>query len=251
MTLELGGKSPAFILDDKNIEMYVKRLIWAKFLNAGQTCIAPDYVLIHKTLKKKFLELAVNEINKEQLSIKNGNYVQIINERNVNRLGELLDSEKVVYGGKFDIDNRYFGPTIMDNVQFTDAVMQQEIFGPILPIISFESLDDTIGEVKKREKPLSCYIFTQNKQLKNKILNEISFGGGAVNDAVMHITNTKLPFGGVGESGIGSYHGEHGFRTFSHYKSIMEKPTWFESNVKYFPHTPLKLRLMKWMFKLE
>ncbi len=251
ITLELGGKSPAFILDDKNMKMYVKRLIWAKFLNAGQTCIAPDYVLIHKALKKTFLELAINEIRKEQFSIENGNYVQIINERNVNRLGELLDSGKVVYGGEFDITKRFFEPTIMDNVQFNDPVMQQEIFGPILPIISFESLDDAIGEVKKREKPLSCYIFTQNKQLKNKILSEISFGGGAVNDAVMHITNSKLPFGGVGESGIGSYHGEHGFRTFSHYKSILEKPTWFESNVKYFPHTPFKLRLMKWMFKLE
>ena len=251
VTLELGGKSPAFILDDQDLKMYVKRLIWAKFLNAGQTCIAPDYVLIPKLLKNRFLELAIEEIKKEQFSIENQNYVQIINERNVIRLSKLLNQEKVVYGGKFDVQKRIFEPTIMDTVNFSDDVMQEEIFGPILPVISFESLDDVIGEIKKREKPLSCYIFTQDKRQKDKILHEVSFGGGAVNDAIMHISNSNLPFGGVGESGIGSYHGEHGFKAFSHYKSVLEKPTWFESNVKYFPHTPFKLKLMKWMFKFD
>jgi len=251
VTLELGGKSPAFILDDKNMEMYVKRLIWAKFLNAGQTCIAPDYILLHNSLKQKFLDLAIEEIKKEQFSIENQNFVQIINERNVIRLSKLLNPDKIVYGGKFDIQKRIFEPTIMADVDFSDAVMQEEIFGPILPVISFESVDEAIYEVKKREKSLSCYIFTQDKQLKNKILHEVSFGGGAVNDAIMHITSSSLPFGGVGESGIGSYHGEFGFKAFSHYKSILEKPTWFEANIKYFPHTPLKFKLTKWMFKLD
>lgn len=251
VTLELGGKSPAFILDDKNMEMYVKRLVWAKFFNAGQTCVAPDYVLIQESLKSKFLQLAINEIKKEHFSIENGNYVRIINERNIARLSKLLDPAKVIYGGTFNAEERYFEPTIMDQVQFGDAVMQEEIFGPILPVISFESVDEAIKEVKKGEKPLSCYVFTQDKQLKAKILREISFGGGAVNDAAMHVVSGHLPFGGVGESGMGSYHGEYGFRNFSHYKSILEKPTWFELNVKYYPHTPFRLKLMKLIFWLE
>jgi aldehyde dehydrogenase (NAD+) len=251
VTLELGGKSPAFILDDKKLKMYVKRLVWAKFLNAGQTCIAPDYVLVPHTLKTKFLELVIAEIKNEHFSIENQNYVQIINERNVIRLGKLLEPEKVVYGGKYDMQSRIFEPTVLDHVTFDDKVMQEEIFGPILPVVTFNSLDEIIAEVKKREKPLSCYVFTQSKQLRDKILSEISFGGGAVNDAVMHITNSNLPFGGVGESGIGSYHGEHGFKTFSHYKSILDKPTWLEANLKYYPHNPFKVKLMKRMLGLK
>ena len=250
VTLELGGKSPAFILDDKNMDMYVKRLVWAKFLNAGQTCIAPDYVLIQDSLKDRFIQLAIAEIKKEQLSIENQNFVRIINAKNIIRLSKLIEGGKIVYGGKFDIEKRLFEPTILDNVSFNDRVMKEEIFGPIMPIISFESLDEVIGTIRNNEKPLSCYIFTKNRQLKDKILREISFGGGCINDAIMHITNSKLPFGGVGESGIGSYHGEHGFRAFSHYKSILEKPTWFESNLKYFPHNAFKLNLMKRMLKL-
>lgn len=250
VTLELGGKSPAFILDDNNLQMYVKRLIWAKFLNAGQTCIAPDYVLIHRDIKDKFIDLAIKEINNEKFSIDNQNYVQIINEKNVVRLSKLIDKNKVVFGGTYDVSKRIFEPTVMDNVDFGDAIMQEEIFGPILPVISFNLLSEAISEVKKREKPLSCYVFTGNKKLKNKILFEISFGGGAVNEAVMHISNSKLPFGGVGESGIGCYHGEYGFKTFSHFKSILEKSVWFESDLKYYPHNQFKLKLLKWMFKL-
>lgn len=250
VTLEMGGKSPAFILDDKNMKMYVKRLAWAKFLNAGQTCVAPDYVLVPNALKEKFLELTIKEIKRERYSIDNQNFVQIINEKNIVRLSKLLDKKKIVFGGNFDIQKRIFEPTVLDNVSFDDPVMQEEIFGPILPVITFESLDEAISEVKRREKPLSCYVFTQDKRLRNKILNEISFGGGAVNDAVMHLANNGLPFGGVGESGMGSYHGEHGFKTFSHYKSILRKSVLFESNLKYFPHSQFKLKLMKLMFKL-
>jgi aldehyde dehydrogenase (NAD+) len=250
VTLELGGKSPAFILDDNNLEMYVKRLVWAKFLNAGQTCVAPDYVLVPQSLKKRFLEQAIKEIEKEQYSIENQNYVQIINEKHMNRLSKLLESGTVVYGGNYNIEKRYFQPTILENVSFDSRVMQEEIFGPILPVISFDSLDDIITTIKNSEKPLSCYIFTQNKNTSNKILRELSFGGGAVNDAVMHLANSNLPFGGVGCSGMGSYHGEHGFKTFSHYKSILVKSLWFESSLKYFPHTRSKFNLLKWMFKL-
>jgi aldehyde dehydrogenase (NAD+) len=232
------------------MKMYVKRLVWAKFLNAGQTCVAPDYVLVPDALKEKFLELTIKEIKRERYSVGNQNFVRIINDKNIIRLGKLLDTKKVVFGGEFDIQKRIFEPTVMDNVTFDDPVMQEEIFGPILPVISFGSLDEVINEVKRREKPLSCYVFTQDKRLMDKILNEISFGGGAVNDAVMHLANNRLPFGGVGESGMGSYHGEHGFKTFSHYKSILRKSTLFESNLKYFPHNQFKLKLMKLMFKL-
>jgi len=249
VTLELGGKSPVFILDDKHLAMYVKRLVWAKFLNAGQTCIAPDYILVHRSLKDKLIHQVVEEIKKEHFSIENQNYVQIINERNVQRLSRLLEKDKIVFGGGFDTETRVFEPTVMDNVTFDDAVMREEIFGPVLPVLAFDSLDDAIHEVKQREKPLSCYVFTVDKKLRDKILSELSFGGGAVNDAVMHIANNRLPFGGVGESGIGSYHGEYGFSAFSHYKSILEKPVWMETGLKYFPHSAAKLKWMKRMFR--
>ncbi len=250
VTLELGGKSPAFILDDLNMEIYVKRLVWAKFFNAGQTCIAPDYVLIPDSIKDKFIKLAVSEIKKEEFSVENSNYVQIINERNILRLSKLLDPSKVIYGGGYNLETRIFEPTILDNVSFDDAVMKEEIFGPILPVLTFNSLDEVIFKIKEGEKPLSCYIFTGNKSLKNKILTEVSFGGGCVNESIMHVSNSKLPFGGVGESGIGSYHGEYGFKTFSHFKSILEKPTWFESKLKYSPHTELKFKFLKKMLRL-
>ncbi|MEA4985581.1 NAD(P)-dependent benzaldehyde dehydrogenase [bioreactor metagenome] len=249
VTLELGGKSPAFILDDKNLNMYVKRLVWAKFVNAGQTCIAPDYILVKRSLKDKFIQQLVAEIKKEQFSIENQNYVQIINEKNMKRLIDYINQDKVVFGGNYDMQTRVIEPTVMDEVSFDDAVMQEEIFGPILPVIPFDSLDEMIAEVKRREKPLSCYVFTRDKKLRNKIMHEVSFGGGCVNDAIMHISNNKLPFGGVGESGIGSYHGEFGFRTFSHYKSILDKPTWFEAGLKYFPHSAAKFNLMKKMLR--
>lgn len=229
--------------------MYVKRLVWAKFVNAGQTCIAPDYILVKRSLKDKFIQQLVAEIKKEQFSIENQNYVQIINEKNMKRLIGYINQDKVVFGGNYDMQTRVIEPTVMDEVSFDDAVMQEEIFGPILPVIPFDSLDEMIAEVKRREKPLSCYVFTRDKKLRNKIMHEVSFGGGCVNDAIMHISNNKLPFGGVGESGIGSYHGEFGFRTFSHYKSILDKPTWFEAGLKYFPHSAAKFNLMKKMLR--
>lgn len=246
VTLELGGKSPAIVTDDRHLEVIVKRLVWAKFLNAGQTCIAPDYVLVPQALEQRFLELVKKEIEKENFSVQNGNYIQIINTKNMHRLANLLDTEKVYYGGNYDEQSRIFEPTIMHQVNFDDKVMQEEIFGPILPVITYQTLDAAIAKIKEGEKPLSCYIFTSNNTLKNKLLNELSFGGGAINDAIMHITNSNLPFGGVGESGIGSYHGEYGFKTFSHHKSILEKLTWIEPNLKYFPHSKLKL----WWIKL-
>lgn len=250
VTLELGGKSPSIITEDCNLPMCVKRLVWAKFLNAGQTCIAPDYVVIHESRKAEFLGLVKAEIEKECYSVSQGNYIQIINDKNLTRLTKLIEKDKLYYGGSYDETARILEPTIMHNISFEDAVMQEEIFGPILPVISYTNLEEVIGQIKAMPKPLACYIFTKQKSLRDKILKEVSFGGGAVNDAIMHFSNGHMPFGGVGDSGIGSYHGESGFKTFSHYKSILDKPTWFEPNLKYFPHTPFKFKLIKFLMNL-
>lgn len=245
VTLELGGKSPAIFTENANLKMGVKRLIWAKFLNSGQTCIAPDYVLLPEALKDEFMLLAKQEIELAQYSVHNENYIQIINDRNVQRLKQLLDPEKVYYGGKIDEEARIIEPTLLHNISFSDPIMQEEIFGPLLPMLTYDSLNEAIAEVKKREKPLSCYVFTNDSTLKNKLLSEISFGGGAVNEAIMHISNSRLPFGGVGQSGTGSYHGEAGFKAFSHYKSVLEKANWFETKLKYSPYSEGKLKWIK------
>lgn len=247
VTLELGGKSPAFITEKCNMKMAVKRLVWSKFLNSGQTCIAPDYILVHRSVKQQFLDALTAEIKANEFSFEAGTYVQIINDRNLERVAALIDPAKVYYGGKVDKENRYIEPTVMIDVDFNDKVMQEEIFGPILPVIQYANLSDAIDWVKERPRPLSCYVYTEDKIIKNRVLREISFGGGAVNDGVMHISNPSLPFGGVGDSGIGSYHGEAGFKAFTHYKSILDKPTWIEFPLKYYPHTPFKL---KWIKKL-
>ncbi len=248
VTLELGGKSPAFITEDSNLKMTVKRLVWAKFLNAGQTCIAPDYALVHKSIEQRFLTMVVEEIKRARFSIENGNYVQIINLKNYDRLQQLISDSKIHYQGEGIRDQRIFPPTLLSEVGFDDPIMKEEIFGPILPVIAYDQLDDVVQKVKTLPKPLSCYIFTKNARKRKKVLHELSFGGGAVNEAVMHITNDQLPFGGVGHSGIGNYHGEDGFKAFSHFKGVLDKPTWFETNLKYFPQSPLKLSLIKRVF---
>lgn len=251
VTLEMGGKSPAFVTKDCNLKMTVKRMIWAKFLNAGQTCIAPDFVYIDAAIKDQFLALAKAEIIQAKYAFENGNYVQIINNDNLERLQKMLDEDKVYFGGEVHTETRYMQPTLMQDVDFEDAVMQEEIFGPILPVLSYDSLDTAITEVKKLSKPLSCYVFTSSGQVKAKILNRLSFGGGAINDAVMHISNPNLPFGGVGDSGIGNYHGKAGFECFTHYKSILDKPTWLEMPLKYSPYSAKKLKWLKALFKLQ
>jgi aldehyde dehydrogenase (NAD+) len=249
VTLELGGKSPAFVTSDCNLKLTAKRLIWAKFLNAGQTCIAPDYVLVDRSIHDEFLALCKTEIEKEQFSFDHGNYTQIINDRNLNRLRNLLDSAKVFCGGRVDSEERYMEPTILQDVSFEDAVMQEEIFGPILPVIAYDNLEEAIAKVRTLPRPLSCYVFTTNRKTKRKVRDEIAFGGGMINDAVTHITNSKLPFGGIGSSGMGAYHGEAGFRAFTHYKSVIEKSNLLEFPVKYFPHTKAKLWWIKQFFK--
>lgn len=247
VTLELGGKSPAFVLKGCNLKIAAKRIAWAKFINAGQTCIAPDYVLVEETIEKEFLQVLKNELEKTypESSRIGENYTQIINEHNFTRLEQVIEENKVYFGAKTDMKNRFIGPTIMQNVSFNDKVMEEEIFGPILPVINFTDIDEAIRKVKERPKPLSCYVYSNNNKLIKKILKEISFGGGAVNDSLMQISNTKLPFGGVGNSGFGNYHGKAGFDTFSHHKSILHKKWWMEFPLKYFPYKKWKMKVLR------
>ncbi|MBK9984287.1 MAG: aldehyde dehydrogenase [Saprospiraceae bacterium] len=250
VTLELGGKSPAIITKDSNLKDSAKRIVWSKFLNAGQTCISPDYILIDVSVKEKFLIHLRDYIQKFDYSFENKNYVQIINDRNFQRLVGLLDKTKVYFGGESDAETRYIAPTILTGVSFDDPIMTEEIFGPLLPVIVYSDLDDVIHSINSRPKPLACYIFTNDHEIRDKLLSEISFGGGAVNDTMMQISNHHLPFGGTGDSGMGSYHGKAGFATFSHFKSIVDKPFWFEPKIKYPPYGTTKLAWIKWLMKL-
>lgn len=248
-TLELGGKSPAIIMGDADIKITAKRLVWAKFLNAGQTCIAPDYVMLHSSCKSEFLTELKAQIEKANYDVSNKNYTQIVNDKNFDRLQKLIDPEKICYGGKTDAATRVIHPTILTQVTFEDAVMQEEIFGPILPIISFDDLSNTIQQINQLPKPLSCYIFTKSKDIRKRILSEISFGGGTINDAVMHVSEEHLPFGGVGQSGFGNYHGKAGFETFSHFKSILQKSFLLELDLKYPPYSSSKMKWLKRLMK--
>ena len=251
VTLELGGKSPAIIDESAKLSTTVRRLAWGKFLNAGQTCIAPDYVYVHRTIYSQFLAELIKQIETNAYSLTNGNYVQIINTHHFNRLKELIETDKVHYGGGLDEENRLILPTILTNVSWDDSVMHEEIFGPILPVLVYDELDEVISTIQSQPKPLSLYLFTRKSSSKKRILNELSFGGGAINDTIMHITNSNLPFGGVGNSGIGSYHGEAGFKTFTHEKSVFEKPLWGEPSIKFPPYSSNKLKWIKRLLKFN
>ena len=227
--------------------MTAKRIVWAKFFNAGQTCIAPDYILVEKKIEQKLLEAVKKEMknNYSKTDTVNENYVQIINERHFQRLTNLIPTDRIYSGGEYNIEERVIHPTILHNISFEDDIMKDEIFGPILPIISFDNLDETIANIKKKDKPLSLYIYSNDKKRIKKLLKEISFGGGAINDSLVHLLNPNLPFGGVGASGIGSYHSKAGFDTFTHYKSILHKSFLFEPNIKYKPYSKLKKKILK------
>ncbi|MEL6811256.1 MAG: aldehyde dehydrogenase family protein [Bacteroidota bacterium] len=249
VTLELGGKSPAFVTANCHLKRTAKRLIWGKFLNSGQTCIAPDYVMVDKRIEEEFLALCKKEIDKERFSVGHGNYTQIINDRNLERLASMIDPSKVYCGGTVDREARTISPTILQNVNFKDKVMQEEIFGPILPVIPYTDMDEAIARVRLLPRPLACYVFTKSNKVKKKVIHQIAFGGSTVNDVVMHIANSNLPFGGVGSSGMGNYHGEAGFKAFSFEKAILERSNLFELPLKYFPQTKLKLWLIRQFFK--
>ena len=251
VTLELGGKSPAILTPSANLPVAIKRLVWAKFLNAGQTCIAPDYVFVHASIYEESIALFKSTIANNNYQLASKNYVQIINERNLERLERLIPEEKLAYGGKVDRDNRTIEPTLLRDVSLEDPVMQEEIFGPILPLIRYTHFEEVLSYIQDHEKPLSAYLFSNDQAEQNAWLDQLSFGGGCINDAIMHITNPNLPFGGVGQSGTGSYHGKAGFTTFSHLKSVFKKPNIFEVPLKYPPYTQTKMDWIKRLLKFS
>ncbi|MFM7643306.1 MAG: aldehyde dehydrogenase family protein [Sphingomonadales bacterium] len=251
VTLELGGKSPAIITASAHLNVAVKRLVWAKFLNAGQTCIAPDYVFVHASVYDTCLELFKSQIEANDYRLDAHNYVQIINERHLERLERLIEKEKIFFGGKVDRNNRTIEPTILRDVNLDDLVMQEEIFGPLLPLIKYQDFEAVLQHIENNEKPLSAYLFSNDPSEQKIWENRLSFGGGCINDAIMHITNPNLPFGGVGQSGTGSYHGKAGFDTFSHFKSVFKKPTIFEVPLKYPPYTSSKLAWIKRLLRFS
>ena len=223
--LELGGKSPCIVDKSADIELAARRIVFGKYLNCGQTCVAPDYVLCEESVKERFLSAVCAEIKRQysDTPLSNENYGKIINEKHFTRLLGLIDKEKVIIGGESNPDALKIAPTVMDGVSFSDAVMGEEIFGPILPIISFTDFDTVVDELKTKDKPLALYLFSNNKKHKNRVVRELSYGGGCINDVVIHLATSYMGFGGVGESGMGSYHGKAGFDAFSHSKSVVDK----------------------------
>ena len=245
VTLELGGKSPAIVAASANLEVAARRIVWGKFLNAGQTCVAPDYILVDERVKESLVTSLKKYIQKFSYKADSEQYTQIINEKNFERLIKMIDPENVFYGGNFDARKRFIEPTILQNVTWEDSVMQEEIFGPILPVLTYKNFNEALLQISKHEKPLAAYLFTNNSEEKDLFTSRISFGGGCINDVVMHLSNDHLPFGGVGNSGIGNYHGKFGFDTFSHQKAILERATWGEPDLKYPPYSEKKLSWIK------
>lgn len=245
VSLELGGKSPCIVDASANIQLAARRIAFGKFVNAGQTCIAPDYLLVHHSIKAPLLRAIEKEIHKffGDVPLTSPELPKIVNEKHYNRLMGLIEGEDVYMGGLGD--GRRITPTLLDNVLPTAPIMQEEIFGPILPVLTFEHIHDAVQFVNSREKPLALYLFTRNETVQRRVLSACSFGGGCVNDTVMHFANHHLPFGGVGHSGMGSYHGKKSFTTFSHQKSIVQSAGWFDNPVRYHPYSSLKSRLIE------
>ncbi|MFV0505370.1 MAG: aldehyde dehydrogenase family protein [Bacteroidales bacterium] len=247
VVLELGGKSPLIVSKSADIDVTVKRLVWGKFLNAGQTCIAPDYLLVEKTIMPIVLEKLKDRLNDANYADGAVHYTSIINKRNFDRLIALIDSKKIVCGGHVNEDNLYISPTVLEDITWSDPIMQEEIFGPVLPILAYDKFEETLDRVNRMEKPLSAYLFSNSDKEKELFLTKLSFGGGCINDVIMHVTNHRMPFGGVGSSGIGNYHGTYGFDAFSHSKPIVKKALWGETELRYPPYTAKKLNLIKKM----
>ncbi len=249
-TLELGGKSPAIINKDIDLKLASKRIVWGKFLNSGQTCVAPDYLVAHKSIKGALIKELIKRIEKtlgKQLE-KTEDFTAIVNEKNFNRLVGLINKNNLIYGGKYDKVKRYISPTIIDSPKMDEEIMKDEIFGPILPVLSFEKIEDIDNIITKNPNPLALYVFSNNKKFNEIIINRYPFGGGAINDTIVHLANSRLPFGGIGNSGIGSYHGKASFELFSHKKSVVNRSTWFDNNLRYAPYKN-KLSLVRKIMK--
>ena len=250
ITLELGGKNPCIIDDTIDLKLAARRIVWGKFVNAGQTCIAPDFLIVKNNIKDKLIAELLSEIKRAygENPENSEDYPRIVNKTNLSRLSNLIEGANIVYGGKYNIDTCYFSPTIIDEPKIESPLMAEEIFGPILPVISYDNENEIEKLILKYEKPLALYVFSTNNKFSEKIIRKYSFGGGAINDTIIHCGNPNLPFGGVGHSGIGAYHGKASFDLLSHKKSIIKKGNWLDIKIRYAPYDG-KLNTVKKFFK--
>lgn len=250
VTLELGGKSPCIIDDTVDVKLIARRLVWGKLLNGGQTCIAPDFVIVKSSIKANLVNVIKKEITRRYSEdiIQSEDFPRIINSKNLKRLVSLIENEIIIFGGEVDEKTNYLSPTLVDSPKLDSKIMTEEIFGPILPILAYESEKDIAKILNSIERPLAFYVFSKSKSFYNKMIDTYNFGGGVINDPLVHFGNSKLPFGGIGASGMGNYHGIHGFDTFSHKKAIMKRGTWFDLPLRYAPYKG-KINLLKTIFK--
>ena len=251
VTLELGGKSPCIVDSSAKIKLAARRIVFGKYLNCGQTCVAPDYVLCDKTIRDELVLAIQAEIRRQfgAAPLENPNYGKIVNRKHFERLLGLIDERKLVCGGQNNPDTLRIAPTVLTDVTWEDAVMGEEIFGPILPVLTFDTLEEAIQTVEAHPHPLALYFFSENKTAQSQILNCCRFGGGCINDTIIHLATSAMPFGGVGESGMGGYHGKAGFETFSHYRSIVDKKTWMDLPIRYQNYTALKEKMLHMFLK--
>lgn len=251
VTLELGGKSPCIVDQTADIRLAARRIVFGKYLNCGQTCVAPDYVYCHRSVKDQLIKEVQKQIRRQygKQPLHSSDYGKIINEKHFDRILGLIDEKKVVHGGGSDRSTLRIEPTVMDNVTFSDAVMQEEIFGPVMPILVFDSLDEVIRRINSMPHPLALYIFTSDKKAARKVTARCGFGGGCINDTIIHLATSEMGFGGFGESGMGAYHGKTGFDTFTHYKSIVDKKTWIDLPMRYQPYRKWDEKLVRFFLK--
>lgn len=247
VTLELGGKSPAIVDETANLEVAAKRLAWAKFFNAGQTCVCPDYLLVHESVKEAFVQQLKDTIQSYygDNPFESESFGRIINDRRLATLKGLMLAGKIIHGGIVVENERYIEPTLIDEVTLEDLIMKEEIFGPILPILTYNKLSDALGIIRENRYPLALYLFTENRNTENYFIDNVEFGGGCINNGIIHLVNSDMPFGGVGTSGMGRYHGKYSFDTFSHLKSVVRSDTRIDPNFKYPPYGGLKLAIAK------
>lgn len=249
VSLELGGKSPVIVDESANIKLAAKRIAFGKTLNAGQTCVAPDYVLVQEQVREPLLQALKAEMEANFPNGDESDLPTIVNDKHFERLTGLLKSGTLYYGGKTDSKTRRMSLTILDQVTPDDPVMQEEIFGPILPVLTYQTLDEAIRFVNERPSPLALYLFTEREETERRVLNEVRFGGGCINDTIIHLATSHMGFGGVGDSGMGSYHGKLSFDTFTHYKSIVKKSTWMDLPMRYHPYSDKRDRLIRMFLK--
>ena len=251
VTLELGGKSPCIVDKTANLKLAAKRIVFGKYLNCGQTCVAPDYIYCDASIKEQLIEEIKIQIAKQfgPSPLTSDDYGKIINQKHFERLTGLMDPQKIVYGGKSSLDSLKIEPTVMDAVTFEDAVMQQEIFGPVLPVLTYGNLDEAIEKINSMPHPLALYLFTKDQANIQKVTSRCGYGGGCINDTIIHLATSEMGFGGFGESGMGSYHGRDGFCTFSHEKSIVDKKTWLDLPMRYQPYKKFNDKLIHFFLK--